>query len=52
MSLDHIKDERVVLGQAHPLIQGKVRLARKEQGQHMLLVEPDSTLGRARITEA
>jgi ankyrin repeat protein len=49
MSLDHIKDESVVLGHAHPLIEGKARLAQKEKDQHMLLVEPDFTLGRARI---
>ncbi|KAJ6092112.1 hypothetical protein N7467_004081 [Penicillium canescens] len=44
LSLDLISDERVVLGHAHPLIEGKVRLARKEKKQHILLIEPDSTL--------
>jgi ankyrin repeat protein len=46
LSLDLISDERVVLGHAHPLIEGKVRLARKEKEQHILLIEPDSTLSK------
>ncbi|KAJ6190354.1 hypothetical protein N7519_000375 [Penicillium mononematosum] len=50
MSLDHIKDESIVLGHAHPLIEGKVRLAQKEKDQHMLLVEPEFTLGQTRIS--
>jgi ankyrin repeat protein len=49
ISLDHIKDESVVLGHAHPLIEGKVRLAQKDKDQHMLLIEPEFTLGQARI---
>lgn len=43
LSLDNISDERVVLGHAHPLIEGKVRLALKEKDRHILLIEEQSS---------
>ncbi|KAI2725698.1 hypothetical protein CBS147354_4458 [Penicillium roqueforti] len=50
ISLDFLKDESVVLGHAHPLIEGKVRLAQKEKDKHILLIEPDPTLSETRIS--
>ncbi|KAJ5721865.1 uncharacterized protein N7483_009799 [Penicillium malachiteum] len=42
-SLDNISDERVILGHARPLIEGKVRLALNEKDRHILLIEEQSS---------
>ncbi|CAI7641948.1 unnamed protein product [Penicillium bialowiezense] len=43
MPLDHIKDERFILGHAHPMIAAKVGLARYEKDWHIVLIEPGSS---------
>ena len=51
LSLDNISDDRFALGHAHPLIEGKVRLALEEKDHHILLLEDQSStireIGRA-----